>query len=173
MATETDAASAAGMPQLEFSTFPNQIFWLVITLLAIYYIVTRMAMPRISETLGDRQEAIAGDLEQAAALKLKAQEAEAAYTAALAAARAKAQEIATEARAEIQKDVDAATAKANAEIAAKAAESEARIAEIRDSAMTNVEAVAKDTAVAIVDALLPGSGSADAVEAAVQTVLKG
>jgi len=29
------AASAPGMPQLDFSTFPNQIFWLVVTLVVI------------------------------------------------------------------------------------------------------------------------------------------
>ena len=51
MATETDShsaeaaqggAEAAGMPQLDFSTFPNQIFWLVVTLVAIYLILNKI-----------------------------------------------------------------------------------------------------------------------------------
>jgi F-type H+-transporting ATPase subunit b len=49
MATDTygaeHGAEAAGMPQLEFSTFPNQIFWLVIALIAIYLILSRVALP--------------------------------------------------------------------------------------------------------------------------------
>ncbi|MEM9552439.1 MAG: F0F1 ATP synthase subunit B', partial [Pseudomonadota bacterium] len=58
MATETqDAghsaaeAGSGGMPQLEISTFPNQIFWLVVTLVVIYLILSRVALPRIGSIL--------------------------------------------------------------------------------------------------------------------------
>ncbi|MBT6506768.1 MAG: F0F1 ATP synthase subunit B', partial [Marinovum sp.] len=37
-------ASAPGMPQLDFSTFGNQIFWLVVTLVVIYLILSRIAL---------------------------------------------------------------------------------------------------------------------------------
>ena len=40
-------AGGAGMPQLDFSTFPNQIFWLVVTLLVIYFVLSRVALPRL------------------------------------------------------------------------------------------------------------------------------
>lgn len=152
------AAEAAGMPQLEFSTFPNQIFWLVITLVVIYWVLSKIALPRIAGVLAERQGTITGDIAAAEELKVKAQEAEDAYNKALADARAQASEIAAETRAEIQKDLDVAIEKADAEIAAKAAESEAAIADIRASALDNVEAVAKDTAAAIVGAL---GGTAD------------
>ena len=180
MATEpTSAAEAAakagdtpGMPQLDFSTFPNQIFWLVVTLLAIYYIVAKVALPRIAAVLAERQGTITNDLATAEELKQKAVEAEAAYEKALAEARAEAQTIAAETRARIQADLAEATKAADAEIAEKTAGSEARIAEIRDSAMVNVELVAKDTAAALVEAL---GGSADqaAVDAAVKARLGG
>jgi len=42
------------MPQLDFSTFGNQIFWLVVTLVAIYLILDRVALPRIAEVLAER-----------------------------------------------------------------------------------------------------------------------
>ncbi|MEH6836933.1 MAG: F0F1 ATP synthase subunit B', partial [Falsihalocynthiibacter arcticus] len=32
---------SAGMPQLDFSTFPNQIFWLAVTLVVIYLVLTK------------------------------------------------------------------------------------------------------------------------------------
>ena len=56
----------------------------------------------------------------------------------------------------------------SAEISARAAEGEARIAEIRDSAMQAVEQVAEETAVAVVDAVMPGVADAGKVKAAVQ-----
>ncbi|MFN4098278.1 MAG: hypothetical protein ACK4GT_00740, partial [Pararhodobacter sp.] len=41
------AAASGGMPQLDLSTFPNQIFWLAVTLVALYLILSRVALPRI------------------------------------------------------------------------------------------------------------------------------
>ncbi|MDQ7080541.1 MAG: F0F1 ATP synthase subunit B' [Paracoccaceae bacterium] len=146
----------AGMPQLDFGTYPNQIFWLVVTLLVLYFLLSRIALPRIASILSERQGAIARDLEQAEELRRKAVAAEEAYKQALADARAEANQIIAEAKAEIQKEIDAANAKAEAEIAARTAESEKRIAEIRSGMMQAVEDVARDTAVEIIDAILPG-----------------
>ena len=155
MATETHGAeeAAGGLPQLDVSTFPNQIFWLILALIAIYLIVTRIAQPRIGGVLSERAGTITNDLASAEEFKLKAKEAEAAYNQALADARAEAQRIVAEARAEIQADLDTATAKADAEIAARAAESERRIGEIREGAVAAVRQVAADAAREIVAAL--------------------
>ena len=176
MATDTAGkaaeASGAGMPQLDFSTFPNQIFWLVLTLIAIYLILSRVALPRIGAVLAERQGTITNDLAKAEDLKRQAVEAEEAYNRALAEARSEAQRIAAEARAEIQADLDKAIAKADAEISAKAAESEKAIADIRAGAMESVRAVAKDTAAEIV-AALGGKADAKTVAAAVDTRVKG
>lgn len=165
-------AESAGMPQLDFSTFPNQIFWLVIALVAIYYILTKLALPRIGGILADRQGAITNDIAAAEELKLKAEAAEEAYKKALADARAESNRIAGEARAEIQAELDKAIAKADAEIAAKTAESEKHIAEIREGALASVEAVAKDTTAEILAALGAEADEAK-VTAAVDSKLKG
>ena len=115
MATQTQdaghgAAEAAhgsgGMPQLDFSTYANQIFWLVVTLVVIYFILSRIALPRIAAVLAERQGTITNDLAAAEDLKAKAVEAETAYNQALADARAEAQRIAAETRAAIQADLD-------------------------------------------------------------------
>ena len=174
MATESNGGeeAATGLPQLDFSTFPNQIFWLVVTLVVIYFILTRVALPRIATVLAERQGTITNDIAAAEEFKLKAQEAEATYQKALAEARAEAQRISAEARAEIQADLDVALAKANAEIAARSSESEARIAEIRDGAMDAVRDVARDTAKEVVTAL-GGKADARSVSAAVTARMKG
>ncbi|WP_305968017.1 MULTISPECIES: F0F1 ATP synthase subunit B' [unclassified Mameliella] len=183
MATETHGAEAAstcvdaggsavGMPQLCGDWIGNQVFWLVITLVVIYFVLARIALPRIAAVLAERQGTITNDIAAAEDLKRKAEEAEAAYDKALADARAEAQTIAQKARDDIKADLDVAMEKADAEIAAKAAESEKAIAEIRDSALANVEVVAKDTAGAIVAAL--GASADDAkIAAAVDAQLKG
>ncbi|MEO1537722.1 MAG: F0F1 ATP synthase subunit B' [Pseudomonadota bacterium] len=175
MATETDAAKAAessGLPQLDVTTFSNQIFWLVVTLVVIYLILSKVALPRIASVLAERQGTITNDLAAAEDLKAKAAEAEEAYNKALADARAEAGRIASETKAEVQAEVDAAMAKADAEIAARTAESEARIAEIRDGAAAAIKDVANDTAQEVVSALGMDADAA-AVEAAVTARTKG
>lgn len=164
--------AAPGMPQLDFTTFPNQIFWLIITLGAIYLILTKVALPRIESVLADRQSAITNDIAMAEELKLKAAEAEAAYEKALADARAESATIVAKARAEIQSELDAALADADAKIADRAKQSEATIAEIEAGAIQSVEEVAKTTAAEIVSAM-GLSADQSAIDAAVNSRLKG
>lgn len=173
METETTGAAATpGMPQLDFSTFGNQIFWLLVALVVIYMILSRIALPRIGAVLAERQGTITNDISAAESLRAKAVEAEAAYNKALADARVEANRIITETKAEIQADLDKAIAKADAEIAAKTAEGEKAIAEIRASAMENVTEVAKDTAKEIV-AAMGGTADGRTVTAAVNARMKG
>ena len=162
-----------GMPQLNFDTYGSQIFWLIASIVVLFFILKTVALPRIAGGLEERSDAIEDDLDRAAEFRKKAEEAEAAYEQALADARAKSQEIAQKTRDEIQKDVDAAIAKADAEIAARTSEGEKRIAEIRESAMVAVGEVATDTAEAVVGAVAPDMADADAVKSAVTAAMKG
>ncbi|WP_417243550.1 F0F1 ATP synthase subunit B' [Celeribacter sp.] len=165
-------AAEVGMPQLDFSTFPNQIFWLLVTLVVIYFVLSKIALPRISSVLAERSGTIMNDIAAAEELKLKAVDAEDAYNQALAEAKAEAQRIVQDARDAIQGDLDVAIAKADADIAAKSAESAKAIAEIREGAMDAVKDVAKDTAKEIV-AALGAKADAKSITAAINARLKG
>ena len=174
MAVDVEVVEKAkgGMPQLDFATFPNQIFWLTVTLVVIYLVLSRIALPRISAVLAERSGTITNDIAAAEELKQKAVEAEVAYQQALTDARAQAGAIVAEAKAEIQADLDVEIKKADAQIAAKAAESEKAIAEIRDGAVKSVTQVAKDTAKELV-AAMGGSADAKTITAAVAARMKG
>jgi F-type H+-transporting ATPase subunit b len=180
MATETNidaahgAAQAAGpgMPQLDVSSWGNQIFWLVLALIAIYFILSRVALPRIGAVLAERQGTITNDIAAAEDLRAKARDAEAAYDKALLDARAEAQRKIAEAKVERKADLDIALAKQDAKIGAKAAEAEKAIADIRAGAMENVKIVAKDTAKEII-AVLGGKADAKTITAAVTARMKG
>lgn len=63
MATSNNAeASSGGMPQLDFSTFPNQIFWLVITMVCLFMMVRLLIIPRMDNILANRRKVIEEDL---------------------------------------------------------------------------------------------------------------
>lgn len=63
MATNTNAeATTGGMPQLDFSTFPNQAFWLVITMFCLFMMVRLLIIPRMDNILANRRKVIEEDL---------------------------------------------------------------------------------------------------------------
>lgn len=168
----TAAGNAVGMPQLCVDWMPNQIFWLIVTLGLIFFVLSRIALPRIGAVLAERQGTISNDVAAAEELKMRALAAERAYNDALVKARNDAAKIVAEANADMQKELEAAMAKADADISVKAAESSRRIGEIRAGAMEAVSQVATDTASELV---LAFGGSADAatIADAVSARLKG
>ena len=170
--TPVEAAEKAGMPQLDFSTFPNQIFWLVVTLVVTFLLLKLIVLPRVGGILAERKGVIASDLAAAEEFKQKVVAAEKAYQDALVQARAEAAKIIAAAKAEIADDLKAAMAKADVQIAAKSADSEMRIAEIKAGAMDAVKDVATATAGELV-AALGGAADAKAIAAAVSARLKG
>lgn len=174
MATQTQDAidGAPGLPQLDISSFGNQIFWLIISLLAIYLILSRIALPRIAEVLTERQDRITDDLAAAEELKVQASLAEEAYNQALVEARNEAKHIVVKAKAEMQVELDTAIKIADEEIAEKKKVSDKVISEIKAGALESVRAVATDTASSVVVAL-GGSAEADKIMSAVANRMKG
>lgn len=81
------------MPQLDPSLFATQLFWLFVAFTALFFIAWKVALPRISDVLSERQNRIDDDLDRAQALKSEAEEVLAAYEKTLADAAAEAQDI--------------------------------------------------------------------------------
>jgi len=160
-----------GMPQLDFATFPNQIFWLVVTMVVIFFVLSRVALPRIASVLAERSGTISNDIAAAEELRQRAVAADAAYKKALQDGQAEASRIVATARAEIQAELAAELHKADAQISAKTAESKAAIAAIRASAVDSVTTVAKATAAEIV-AAFGGKADAKTITAAVAARMK-
>lgn len=67
------------MPQLDFSTFSSQIFWLAISFGLFYLIMARHAIPAIVQVRQHREERITGDLDKAESSREEAQHLENQY----------------------------------------------------------------------------------------------
>ena len=74
-AANSSAPAAKGVfPPFDVSTFPAQLFWLVITFGTLYFVMSRIALPRVAKILDTRRLRIGNDLDVAAAARLAAQE---------------------------------------------------------------------------------------------------
>lgn len=161
-----------GLPQLDVTSFSGQLFWLVISFVTLYLVISRVAVPKISGVLADRQARIKGDLDSAAGAKRASEAALANYEKALADARGRAMKLGDEMRAQVQADANAKNDAAGKQLAADTQKAEARIAEMRAGAMTKLSSIAKDTAAEIVQKLTGESAPANDLDAAVSSALK-
>ncbi|MDH3581436.1 MAG: ATP F0F1 synthase subunit B [Hyphomicrobiales bacterium] len=144
------------MPQLEFHDWAPQLVWLAISFVTLYFIMARVALPRIGTVIEERRDRIAADLDSAEQLKKETEEAIAAYEQALADARAKAHTIAQETRDKLKEEVEAERTDVEAEINKKTAQAEARIQASKTTALSQINDVAAETAEAIVKELIGG-----------------
>jgi F-type H+-transporting ATPase subunit b len=146
---------------------------LLVAFVALYLIVSRIALPRVGKTIDDRQAAIAGDLAEAQKLKDASDSALKAYENELAAARSRAQAIGTETREKLNAAAEAERKTLEESLSVKLAEAEKTIASTRAAAMSNVRGIAAETAAAIVQRLTGLAPDGKSVGSAVDASLKG
>lgn len=144
-------AASGGLPQFDFSTWSSQIFWLVITFGLLYLVLTYIILPRIGSGISERGDRIADDLDAASRMNKQAVQAAKDYDREMAAAKAKAHNIAETTRKSVDGEIEAEIEAAEAEFATKQATADARITKIRNEALAQIDVVASDAAAAIVE----------------------
>jgi F-type H+-transporting ATPase subunit b len=169
--TEADGGHKAPFPPFQKDTFASQLVSLLVAFVALYLIVSRIALPRVGSLLDARQNAIEGDLAAAQKLKDDSDNALKAYESELAAARSRAQAIGSETREKLNAASEAERKTLEGKLSAKLAEK--TIAATREGAMRNVRGIAADAASAIVQRLTGVVPDGKAVETAVDRSLKG
>ena len=159
------------MPQLDITTFAPQLIWLSITFAAMFFIMWKIAVPKISDALETRQMRIEDNLNKAEDLKREAEATLAAYEKALADARAQAHNDIQAIQAKLHEAAAKEEAELGEKLDAKLAKSEKAIAAEVNKAMESVRDVAIDVAAEAVQKLTGEAPAGDNISKAVDTVL--
>src|SRR5436309_3396883 len=122
--TEAPAGAKEIFPPFQKETFPSQLFWLVVTFIALYVVMSRIALPQIGGIFQARRDRISGDLAEAQKLRHESDAALAAYEKALAEARGRAQGIADETSHRLNAEAEERRKALESELNAKLAEAE-------------------------------------------------
>lgn len=161
------------MPQFDVHDFAPQLVWLVISFVALYFIMARVALPRIGAVIEQRRDRIASDLDQAEELKRKTEEAIAAYEQGLAEARAKAHAITKDMREKLNAEIAAEQAEVDKKLTATAERAEKRIQTAMEAALSHVQDIASDTTGDIIKALIDQTPTKEEVASAVSKARAG
>ena len=165
-------AAAAGLPQLDVSTYSAQVVWLVITFVILYVLMSKVALPRIGEVLEERQNKIDDNLAKAEELKAQADAASQAYETSLSTARTKAQAAIRDVKDKAAAEATARQSALNDKLQAQIAESEQAITKARDEALAGIKDVATDVASSVVEKLVGDAPEGKSVTGAIAAALK-
>ncbi|MBX6367904.1 MAG: F0F1 ATP synthase subunit B' [Rhodospirillales bacterium] len=161
------------MPQIEqVYTFPSQIFWLVVAFAVLYFLMSKVALPRLGRVIEERRRRLDEDLEKAAQMKTEAEAVIAAYERALADARAQAQATVKETNDRLAAEAAERLRVAGAAIAEKTEAAERRIAEARAAAMASVKDIAAEVALAMTERLTGTAVDPARARAAVEAAMR-
>lgn len=166
------AEHGGGLPQLDAKTFPSQIFWLIVSFLALYWLLSRKALPRVGDILEARQARISADLDRAAQLRHEAEEALRKHEAVVAEAQARAAAQIKETQDRLAAEAAKRQAEVDADLNAKLAEAESRIGAAKDKALAEIQSVAAEVASSAVRRLAGIEVAAADVQAAVASIAR-
>lgn len=170
VATAAHEGKSGGLPQLNPADFSPQLVWLAVTFVVLYFILARVALPRIGEVIEERKDRVQRDLQAAERFKQETDEALAAYEKALSEAHQKASGMAKDMREKLTAETDKERGQVESQLATKLGKAEARIAETKSKALASVNEIAVETASAVVGKLLGESISPAEVKKVLQPV---
>jgi F-type H+-transporting ATPase subunit b len=169
--TESHGGAKAPFPPFNSDTYASQVIWLVIAFVALYVLLSRVALPRVAAIFAARSGKMKADLDAAERLRSESEAAIEAYEKALADARAKAQAIASATRADFAAKADARKKELETDLAKKLADAERQIETTKKTAMTNVRGIARDAASEIVKRLVGTEPSKQSLDRAIDAAL--
>jgi F-type H+-transporting ATPase subunit b len=160
------------MPQLEIADFLPQLFWLAVSFILLYVLMSRLALPKVATVLAERDRQIEEDLARAERLKREADETLKAYATALMEARSEAQNLHRQASAEISALASKREQAFAAEIGARTREAEERIGAAKQRTLQDLPVVAGEVADSAFRRLTGDAPNPERVTAAVASILK-
>ncbi len=141
------------MPQLDFSIFPSQLFWLCICFFTMLFIMSKLIIPRIAEMIELRREKIEGNLEKAAEIKAEAEKSLEKYRKALQDATNDANQSLLKTQQELQAMIERKQDDLSAKLSAQIAEGEKKILNSKNKALQQVNDISAEIAVEIMKKL--------------------
>ena len=145
MASTSDN-STVGMPQLDFSTFPNQIFWLVVFCVVLFAIVKLFIIPRMEDIFANRRKIIDGNIAKAEEIRIRVNEIEKKIEEEIQKAKLQCDEIMNSSGLNIKEQMASALEDSKIATSQLINEAEDRLKELRDGSEIAIEKISEELA---------------------------
>ena len=144
------------MPQLDFSTFLPQIFWLFISLSFLYIVLSRYALPRVSDVIEERKDIIAQDIDSAKEYSEESKKTTEELNLKLSEAKVSSQNLINKSLQDIKEDNEIKKSSLIKEINNEISEAEGDIKEKKEIALDEISSISESLAVEMLENLSVG-----------------
>ena len=144
------------MPQLDFSTFLPQIFWLFISLSFLYIVLSRYALPRVSDVIEERKDIIAQDIDSAKEYSEESEKAIEELNLKLSEAKTNSQNLINKSIQDIKEDSEIKKSSLIKKINNEISEAEGEIKEKKETALAEISSISESLAIEMLESLSVG-----------------
>jgi F-type H+-transporting ATPase subunit b len=160
-------AAEAGMPQLDPTYWASQAFWLILIFTLLYLALSKMFIPKIKESIDDRENKIKDDLDEAQKLKLIAEEKLKEYEITMENAKKEAQKIIFENKNKLSSEIQNKKKKIDKEIEIEVKNSEKEINQLKNNSLDDITAISEEITSRIIEMVSGEPLNKSSVKAAV------
>ena len=160
-------AAGAGMPQLDPTYWASQAFWLILIFTLLYLALSKMFIPKIKESIDDRENKIKDDLDEAQKLKLIAEEKLKEYEVTIENAKQEAQKIIFENKNKLSSEMQNKKKKIDKEIEIEVKNSEKEINQLKNNSLADITDISEEITSRVIEMVSGEPLNESSVKAAV------
>ena len=160
-------AAEAGMPQLDPTYWASQAFWLILIFTFLYLALSKIFIPKIKESIDDRENKIKDDLDDAQELKTLAEQKLSEYEVAIENARKEVQKIIFDSKNKLNISMQSKKKKIEKEIEIEVKNAEKEIKDLKKDSLANIFIISEEMTSKIVEMVSGDPINQSSVKAAV------
>jgi F-type H+-transporting ATPase subunit b len=141
----------AGMPQLDPTYWASQAFWLILIFTLLYLVLSKMFIPKIKESIDDRENKIKDDLDEAQELKTISDKKFNEYEIIIENAKKEFQKIIFESKNKLNTDIQNKKKKIELEIESELKNAEKEIEDLKKESLTSISIISKEMTLKIIE----------------------
>ena len=165
-------AAEAGMPQLDPYYWASQAFWLIIIFSSVYFLISKIFIPKIKSNIDSREDKIRKDIEEASLLKEKAEKKLKHYNELIMAAKLDAKKILSDGQLKLNEDIETKKIQIDKDIAKETKNAETEIYKFKQNSLNKVTVISEDIASKLIEDIFGEDLNKSSVEASVQQTIK-
>ena len=165
-------SAEAGMPQLDPTYWASQAFWLIIIFIALYLALSNLFIPKIKDSIDNRENKIKDDLDEAQKLKNLAEKKLKEYELSIEDAKKEVQKIIFESKNKLNLEIQSKKKEFEKEIEIEIEKAEKEIENLKKDSLKNILTISEEMASKVIEKISGEPMNQSSVKAAILQTTK-
>ena len=165
-------AAGAGMPQLDPTYWASQSFWLILIFTALYLALSNLFIPKIKNSIDNRENKIKDDLDEAQKLKNLAEQKLKEYELSIENTKKEVQKIIFESKNKLNLEIQSKKKKFEKEIETEIESAEKEIENLKKESLASISSISEEMASKVIEQISGEPMNQSSVKAAILETAK-